>query len=167
MRCTMLMLLLSATAVVAQKPEILLLSDAAVGSQRLETRYALAQGKWSDAGDAVAMLSTEIHCYKSFGFCEVATAFPTFGRATVGLESFDILRWDDAEMIAVDSSPICVMNNLHFDFVGRKVSLNSTSKGTREKLCLAVTSDAEKTAFLTGEEDETKRIIAGPKEKKK
>jgi hypothetical protein len=52
------------------------------------------------------------------------------------LNSFDILRWDETEMIAVDSSPICLVNTLRFDFIARKVSLSSASKGeTKDKMC--------------------------------
>lgn len=161
------MLLASVAPVRAQQPQIFSVSDVVAGPQRLETRYALAEGKWSDAGNDVAILSTEIHCYKRFGVCEVAHAFPVFGEATVSLDSFDILRWDDAEIIAVDSSPICIVNTLRFDLVAKKVSLSSTSKGeTRDKLCNGVASATAKTIFLTGLEDEHRRIDTEAKPKK-
>jgi hypothetical protein len=116
----------------------------------------------------VAILSTEIHCYKRFGLCEVAHAFPTFGQTTVSLDSFDIVRWDDRELLAVNSSSICVVNNLRFDFIAKKVSLSSTSKGeTRDKMCRAVDAATAHTAFLTGLKDEYKRIDAEAKERKK
>lgn len=158
-----LMLLLAALAAMAQQPEILSVSDVVVGSERLQTRYAFAMGKWSDAGDGVAIDSTEIRCYKRFGFCEVASANSMFGQAHVNFTSFDILRWDGREMIAVDSLPICVVNNLRFDFAAKKVSLGSTSKGeTKDKLCDKLTPDTAETVFLIGVEDELKR-----KQKKK
>jgi len=141
-------------------------SDVVAGAQKLETRYAYAVGKWSDAGKDAGTNSTEIHCYKRFGFCEVANAYSLGTQAWVNLGSFDILRWDDKEMLAVDSSPICLVNNLRIDFVARKVSLSSTSKGeTKDKLCDA--ADAQKTAFLTGLKDELKRIDTEAKQKKK
>ena len=161
------MLLLAAPAM-GQEPQILDVSDVVAGAQRLETRYAYATGKWSDAGKDIGTNSTEIHCYKRFGFCEVANAYSLGTQAWVNLDSFDILRWDDKEMLAVDSSPICVVNNLRIDFAARKVSISSTSKGeTKDKLCDAVAADAQKTAFLTGLKDELKRIDAEAKQKKK
>ena len=163
-----LLLLLSSLLAIAQEPEIFDVSDVVAGSERLETRYALAEGKWSDAGKDVAILSTEIHCYKRFGLCEVANAFPMFSQSTVSLDSFDILRWDNKEIIAVDSSPICIVNTLRFDLAAKKVSLSSSSKGeTQDKMCNEVTSTVGKTAFLGGLKDEHKRIDVEAKEKKK
>ncbi len=161
-----LAILLAASTTRGQEPQILDVSDVVAGAQKLETRYAYAVGKWSDAGKDAGTNSTEIHCYKRFGFCEVANAYSLGTQAWVNLGSFDILRWDDKEMLAVDSSPICLVNNLRIDFVARKVSLSSTSKGeTKDKLCDA--ADAQKTAFLTGLKDELKRIDTEAKQKKK
>jgi hypothetical protein len=116
-------------------------------------------GKWSDAGKDVGTNSTQIHCYKRFGFCEVASAYSMAGQAWVNLDTFDILRWDDREMISVDSSPTCVVNTLRFDFASKKVSLNSASKGeTKYKVCKEVVSATEQTAFLIGVKDELRRI---------
>src|ERR1022692_2978960 len=105
-----LTLLLGALPCMAQQPFIFNVSNVVVGSQRLETLWAYAVGKWSDARDDVGIYSTEIHCYKRFGFCEVSGASTFFGLASVSLTSFDILRWDTSEMIAVDSSPMCLFN---------------------------------------------------------
>jgi hypothetical protein len=53
-------------------------------------------------------------------------------------------------MIAVDSSPICMVNTLRFDFAAKKVSLSSTSKGeTRDKFCTGLTPSMMATTFLT------------------
>jgi hypothetical protein len=143
--------LLGALPCMAQQPLIFDVGTVVVGSQRLETLWAYAEGKWSDAGADVAMNSTSMHCYKRFGFCEVAEAFTIFKVASVRLNSFDILRWDTSEMIAVDSSPTCLVNTLRFDLVAKKVSLSSTSKGeTRSKICKDLTPAMTATAFLTG-----------------
>jgi hypothetical protein len=134
----------------AQQPLIFEVSTVVVGPQRVETLWAFAEGKWSDAGADVGINSTDIHCYKRFGFCEVASASTSSRLASVRLSSFDILRWDTTEMIAVDSSPICVVNTLRFDLAAKKVSISSTSKGeTRDKLC-NLTPSMTATAFLTG-----------------
>jgi hypothetical protein len=151
-------LILAAPILTAQEPEILNVSSVVVGSQRLETLWAYAVGKWSDAGKDVGTNSTQIQCYKRFGFCEVASAYSMAGQAWVNLDTFDILRWDGREMISVDSSPTCVVNTLRFDFVSRKVSLSSTSKGeTKDRVCKELISATEHTAFLIGIEDELKR----------
>ena len=55
-------------------PEIFDISDVTVGAQKLDTSFLYAVGKWSDATIRAGAMSTEIHCYKRFGFCEVASA---------------------------------------------------------------------------------------------
>jgi hypothetical protein len=60
-------------------------------------------------------------------------------------------------MIAVDSSPICLVNTLRADFVEHKVTLSSTSKGeTKDKMCERTETP---TAFLGGSHDAVKRIL--------
>ena len=86
------MLLLAALPAMAQEAQTFSVSNVIVGPQRLETLYAVAMGKWSDAGAYAAPFSTEVHCYKRFGFCEVATAISVGKQAAVFLDSFDILR---------------------------------------------------------------------------
>jgi hypothetical protein len=157
-RCTHALLLLGALPCVAQQPLIFDVSTVVVGSQKLETLWAYAEGKWSDAGPDVEINSTEIHCYKRFGFCEVASASSSSKLASVSLSSFDVLRWDTSEMIAIDSSPICLVNTLRFDFAAKKVSISSASKGeTRDKLCKDLPLAATATAFLTGAFGEPQR----------
>src|SRR6516165_9957776 len=114
----MLAFLLSAPVARAQMqtPLTFYESDVVVGAQRLETRFLLAEGFWSDGDKSLAVNSVEIHCYKRFGSCEAAQVLP---GAAVGLTSYYILRWDKNELIAVDSSPICLVNTLRFDLVWR------------------------------------------------
>jgi hypothetical protein len=165
-------LIFAAPLLTAQEPEILDVSVVVVGPQKLETLWAYAMGKWSDAGKDVGTNSTQIQCYKRFGICEVASAYSMAGQAWVNLDTFDILRWDDREMISVDSSPTCVVNTLRFDFVSKKVSLSSTSKGeTKDRLCKELVSATEHTAFLVGVKEELNPIssesAAGEKERQK
>ena len=84
--------LLSAVLVHAQDqtPEILSLSQVVAGAQRTATLYAHVVGKWSDADDHLGVWSTEIQCYKSFGFCDEADAMYSFGQAGASLNSLDI-----------------------------------------------------------------------------
>ena len=151
MRRLLLLLVVGSFPCMAQHPLIFDVSTVVAGAQHIETLYALASGKWSDGGDKVGINSTAIHCYQRFGFCEVATAL-IFGTASVSLDSFDILRWDTRELIAIDSSAVCVVNTLRFDFIAKKVSISSASKGEegRNKLCAELTSSLKTTAFLTG-----------------
>ncbi len=147
---TCLILVLGAP-ISAQKPIIFDVSDVVVGSQRIPTRYLYAEGKWSDAGEHVGAASTQIQCYKSLGFCDVANAFASFGDANVDLSSFDILRWDSKEMIAVDSSAICIVSTIRADFVTKRITLSSSDKGvTKDPFCKG--SDKLPTAISMGRE---------------
>lgn len=139
-----------------QKPEILSVSEVVAGAQKTETLYAHAVGKWSDADDHLAVMSSEITCFERFGFCDEADATYYDGQAGVNLNSFDILRWDKREMIAVDSSPICVVNTLRFDFAAKKVTITMALKGeTKDPYCKNIKAT---TAFLGGGDDEIKRL---------
>jgi hypothetical protein len=140
-----------------ETPEIFSVNQVVAGAQRTDTLYVYAVGKWSDADDHLAVWSTEIHCYKSFGFCEEADATYVMGQAGATLNSLDILRWDDRELIAVDSSPICVVNTLRFDFPAKKVTITSSLKGeTKDPYCKDMKAT---TAFLGGVKDQIKRDI--------
>jgi predicted metal-dependent phosphotriesterase family hydrolase len=113
---------------------------------------------WSDAGEHIGPLSTQIQCYKRLGFCEVANAFSSFGDANVSLDTFDILRWDNREIIAVDSSAICIVNNLRVDLIAKRVTLSSSDKGVaKDQFCKD--SDKLSTAVLWGNEDIRKHLI--------
>jgi len=154
-----------AVPVTAQKPTIFDVSDVVVGAQKIQTRYLYTAGKWSDSGDHIGPLSTQIQCYKSLGFCDVATAVESFGDADASLDTFDILRWDSKEIIAVDSSPICIVNTLRVDLYARRVTLSSSDKGvTKDPFCKG--SDKLPTAVLWGEADVTKDQINRAKSKK-
>ena len=154
-----------AIPVAAQTPIIFDVSNVVMGAQRTPTLWFFAEGKWSDAGEHIGAASTQIQCYKSLGFCDVANAFETFGEANVDLTAFDILRWDSKEIIAVDSSPICVVNTLRVDLVTKRITLSSSDKGVaKDPLCKG--SDKLSTAVLWGLEDITKDAVERAKSKK-
>jgi hypothetical protein len=89
----------------------------------------------------------------------------TAGDSNVDLTTFDILRWDGKEMIAVDSSAICLVSTIRADFVTKRVTLSSSDKGvTKDPLCKG--SDKLPTAVLWGEEDIVKDVINRAKSKK-
>jgi hypothetical protein len=151
--------------VAAQKPVIFDVSDVVVGAQRIPTLYLFAEGKWSDSGEHIGAASTQIQCYKSLGFCDVANAFETDGEANVDLTAFDILRWDGKEIIAVDSTPICIANTLRVDLVTKRITLSSSDKGvTKDPFCKG--SDKLSTAVLWGMDDVIKDAIERAKSKK-
>src|ERR1700744_809249 len=102
-RCLCLFFLTTAAECVAQKPVIFDVAPIVVGEQKLETLYFLAEGKWSDSDADIGGDSINIHCYKRFTICEVAEASTLDKQAWVRLTTFDILRWDTNEMIAVDT----------------------------------------------------------------
>jgi hypothetical protein len=140
-----------------QTPEILSVSSVVAGAQRTETLFAHAMGKWSDADDHLAVWSTAIDCYRRLGFCAEADATYYFGEAGATLNSFDILRWDNRELIAIDSSPICVVYTLRFDFAAKKVTITTALKGeTKDPFCKDM---KVATAFLGGTDDKIKKDI--------
>jgi len=156
---TVLMIACTVTPAAAQKPSIFNVSNVVVGAQRIETTFFLAAGKWSDSGVKEGLDSTEIHCYKRLGFCEVASTYP--GDNT-GLTEYDILRWNKQEMVAEDNSPICVVSILRADFVKKTVTLSSTDKGVRkDPFCAG--ADKMPTAFLLGPDD----VLKARRQKKK
>jgi hypothetical protein len=150
--------------VAAQKPVIFDVSNVIIGAQKIQTLYLFAEGKWSDAGEHIGAASTQIQCYKSLGFCDVANAFEISGEAGVDLTAFDILRWDSKEIIAVDSSPICIVNTLRADLVTKRITLSSSDKGvTTDPFCKG--SDKLTTAVLWGLDDITKDAVEKAKSK--
>lgn len=149
----------------AQKPVIFDVSNVVIGAQRIPTLYLYAEGKWSDAGEHIGPVSTQIECFKRLGFCEVAGAFTVGSGANVSLDSFDILRWDGREIIAVDSSAICIVSTLRVDLSAKRITLSSSDKGvTKDPFCMG--SDKLPTAVLWGEEDIVKDAINRAKSKK-
>lgn len=136
----------------AQKPQIFDVSNVVVGAQRISTLYLYAVGKWSDAGEHIGPMSTEIQCYKSLGFCNVANArTQSDGEANASLDMFDILRWDGNEIIAVDSSPTCVVTTLRVDLVTKGITLSFADKMSKDPLCKGFGNLP--TAVLWGEKD--------------
>lgn len=150
--------LLSAISVYAQDqtPEIFSVSQVVAGAHRTETLFAHVVGKWSDADEHLAVMSTEITCFERFGFCDEADANYLGGQAGAALNSFDVLRCDKHEMIAVDSSPICVVYTLRFDLDAKKVTITTALKGeTKDPYCKGMKAS---TAFLGGTNDEVKKV---------
>ncbi len=151
-----------AISVAAQTPFVFDVSNVVVGKQKIPTLWLLTGGKWSDAGDNVGMDSTRIQCYKALGFCEIAQAFNFDGHAIVNLDGFNILQWNNNELIATDGDKCA--STLRVNFKTKRVTLSSsTAKGelaslfcTRYKLGIAV---------LWGPEDITKDAINRAKSK--
>jgi hypothetical protein len=81
-----------AIPVAAQTPTIFDVSNVVVGANKIPTLYLFAEGKWSDAGENDGAASTQIFCYKSLGFCEVANAHwsEVGSGANVSLTTFEI-----------------------------------------------------------------------------
>ena len=139
--CSVLVLVGLSIGSVAQEPMILSVSDVVVGASQIRTLHLYAAGKWSDAGENAGSLSTQVHCYKALGFCEVAfIGFdeglrPNNPQMNVNLATLNILRWDGKELLADDSepdSPICVVNTLRADFTKRRVTWTAAYNGKTE-----------------------------------
>ena len=162
-------LFLASIAHAQKHPEIFDVSDVVMGAQRLPTRYLYAAGAWSDASEMENALSVQIECYKRIDLCNVARAVVVQGPGSVGvaLDGFDILRWDEREMIAVDSSAICVVNTIRADFMAKTITISSAKKGTKlaekDPFCKDVD---QSTAFLVNHEEVTKKIVQKANQKK-
>jgi hypothetical protein len=163
-------LFLACIANAQMHPEIFDVSDVVMGAQRLPTRYLYAAGAWSDASEMENAFSVQIECYKRVDLCNVAQAVLVGrgpGSVGVTLDGYDILRWDEQEMLAVDSSPICVVNTLRADFVAKTVTISSAKKGTalaeKDPYCKGVD---QSTAFLVNHAEVTKKIVQKATQKK-
>jgi hypothetical protein len=163
-------LFLAWTAHAQKHPEIFDVSDVTFGAQRLPTHYLYAAGAWSDASEMENALSVQIECYKRVSHCSVARAVVVGqGPGSVGvvLDGFDILRWDERELIAVDSSAICVVNTIRADLIAKTVTISSAKKATevaeKDPFCKDVD---QSTAFLVNREEVTKKIVQKAKQKK-
>jgi hypothetical protein len=157
-----LLLILTALSLpgIADGPVIYSVGPEVVGTGNLPTLYAFAIGRWSNPRPKAGRRSTEIHCYKRFSFCEVADSrINDDAQAAVTLETFNIVRWDEHEMIAVDSDSLaaaCAVKTLRFDFLNTQVSLGATSKGLEGNIfCEGV--DIAVTSFLIGKDDYTRK----------
>jgi hypothetical protein len=123
-----------------------------MGAEHIETLWTEAFGKWSDARKKMGTTSSHVECYKKFGFCTEAEAYSLGGQAWVNVITLDILRWDDRELIAVDSSPTCQVNQIRFDFKTKQASAAESPKGkTKDPFCKDVKAT---TAYLGGLKDE-------------
>lgn len=135
-----------------------------IGAQHVETVFTWASGKWSDAGKDIGTTSTQIDCYQKFSFCTDAEAYSLSGQAWVNFALFDILRWDNHELIAVDSSPICQVNEIRFDFKTKQVSVTESPKGeTKDPFYKGLKGT---TAYLGGIDDELRRLNKEPTKQK-
>ena len=132
-------------------------SVATIGAEHIETLWTEASGRWSDAGKDMGTTSSHVECYKKFAFCFQAEAYSLGGQAWVNTTTLDILRWDDRELIAVDSFPTCQVNQIRFDFKTKQVSVTeSPKKGeTKDPFCKDVKAT---TAYLGGLKDELHRL---------
>jgi hypothetical protein len=147
----MLVSLVGVASAQSKSPQIFDVSEVTVGAQHINTLYALAVGRWSDAEKDAGPISAEIECYKRLGFCADAEASLSHGQATVGLDDYAILRWDSKELIAVDSSPMCLVNTIRFDFRNKLVTYTPALKGeTANPICKGIKDTKPGTAFLEG-----------------
>jgi hypothetical protein len=152
-------------------PEIFDVSDVVLGTHKLDTTYLYAAGAWSDADEIKNALSVHIECFKRIDYCSVAEPVVVGkgpGSVGVSVDGFDILRWDDREMIAADNTPICVVNTIRADFIAKTVTISSGKKATKladeDPVCKHVDLS---TAVLVNHEEVTKKIIEKAKQNKK
>jgi hypothetical protein len=160
--------MLSSTTLLGQgeTPGAFDLSDVVVGTKHIQTKYLFAEGKWSDADSHASLMSTEVHCYKALGFCDEATAVYVpvgQGQASVFTNQYDILKWDDSELIGT-SALDCVDYTLRVNFITKQVSRTMAPKATPKANHDPSCHGRESTGFLSGLESEKRKIeIKGKK----
>jgi hypothetical protein len=121
-------------------PEIFWVDKVTVGTNRILTLAFSATGKWWPDTDSIdpkasaqtGPLSAEIRCFKDFAFCERVGAVVAVGppMTVVVVEDFDILRWNDKEIIAVDNEETCDVLTLRVEIPTKRVSLDRVPKGS-------------------------------------
>lgn len=89
-------------------------------------RFVTVTGKWKATtgreGDEVAYKHVvEIDCFKAQDTCMVATANVIEGEPDLMVEYYDVIRWDQNGIVAENSEPICVTNQLNITFQDQSV----------------------------------------------
>jgi hypothetical protein len=167
----LLIALMLRPAVVAQTPAVFDLSDVVVGTKQIDTTFFLTIGKWSDASRCsdeakVFTPSTEIHCYKAFSFCDEANAISVRGQPSLDTTSYNILRWDAKEIVAVNSEAPCIEDTLQVDFDARRVTATRALKHKpNDPWCKTFSTKDERVAFLEGMKEELEKYRVKPEKK--
>ena len=84
-----------------------------------------ATGNWIPANpkDEPAFASeTEIDCFKQSMSCVEGTAEFYMGHPHITLEYLQVLKWDNDEIIATDSTGICMTVTIHVTFAEKRIS---------------------------------------------
>lgn len=89
-------------------------------------RFVTVTGKWKAttgrAGDEPAHKHViEIDCFKEQRTCMEATANVIEGEPDIVVEYYDVIRWDENGIVAENSEPICVTNQLNITFQDQSV----------------------------------------------
>lgn len=109
--------------------------------------YVIAKGTWIiEGGDMANPLSTsEIECIKSEKICRDATAIVSnFGILeapilNVDKTSFQILKWDDSQIIYTDTQPSCTYYLYTINRITKEVSgVRKTKANTDPKACESI-----------------------------
>jgi hypothetical protein len=149
--------ILLSSGLFGQSPLTFDVSRTLVGSARTTTLAFDAVGRWSpdkESSDShlIGPMSAEVRCFKTLGLCERIGAIVASGPATVAvLQDFDIVRWDDQGIIAVDSTAPCVTMTLRISFNSKSVAQDrKLKKAGEEPLCKELSHLDEWTTFLVG-----------------
>ena len=143
-----------------QSPLIFVVNKALIGSTPTLTFDAV--GRWSPDKESsgsplIGPMSARVRCFKSLGFCErvgvVVAAGPVTGAL---LQDFNITKWDDHEITAVDNTAPCVVSTLRIKFRVKTVAQDKKLKSPgNDPSCKEFTHLDEGTSFLVGISGET------------
>jgi hypothetical protein len=90
-----------------------------------------ATGNWIPANpkDKPAFVSeTEIDCFKQNMSCVEGTAELFMGHPHITLEYLQILKWDNDEILATDSTGICMTVTMQITFAEKRISSTHAMK---------------------------------------
>jgi hypothetical protein len=149
-----------------QSPLSFDVANVMVGSKGIATTTLNAVGRWSPDEESMGSsflgpMSAEVRCFKTFGFCERIGAIVTSGSSSATVlvvQDFDVVRWDDKEILAVDDTAPCVTNTLRVNFGAKTVEQSRALKtSVKDRSCRKFSHIDEWTTFLVGIDGGKKR----------
>jgi len=149
-----------------QSPLSFDVANVVVGSKGTATTTLDAVGRWSpdeESGGSPLLgpMSAEVRCFKTFRFCErlgAIVASASSSTTVLVVQDFEIARWDDKEILAIDDTAPCVTSALRVNFMAKTVQQSRALKtSAKDRSCKEFSHLDEWTTFLVGIDGGRKR----------
>ena len=149
-----------------QSPLSFDVANVAVGPKGIATTTLDAVGRWSpdeESGGSPLLgpMSAEVRCFKTFRFCErlgAIVASVSSSTTVLVVQDFEIARWDNKEILAIDDTAPCVTSTLRINFMAKTVEQSRALKtSTKDRSCKEFSHLDEWTTFLVGIDGGRKR----------